>query len=272
MSVCVPSRGRASAPGVGGGGGRRAFTLVELMVVISIIAILMGLLMPALGAGRDSARATRCLANLSSLGRGMGMYHNDFKEYFIPGYRANWPVAGRTTYFWGSIKPGGSVERSASGFMTYLSETSEAFTCPMQPWGSYIPQAGANETTTNFGYNGWCLDPPWWNRKDSGGNPMPRKRLADVTRPDQLFVFADSAMFWKPAGIPVLQNSTSLDPVSFNGTANTTPTTHFRHHGRANALTADAAARAYDTEGVAMFNPEKNTGFVGADNKPHYDQ
>lgn len=250
----------------------RAFTLVELLVVLSIVAVLMGLLMPALGAGRESSQATKCLMNLKSLGLGMGMYHQDFKDYFAAGYRANWPVPGRSTYFWGSIEPGGKVDRAASGFMAYLSEKNSAFECPLLLWGSYVPQAGANELTTSFGYNGWCLDPPWWNRLDANGKPMQRKRMADLKNPDQLFVFADAALFWKPAGVPILQNSTSLDPVTFNNTANTTPTTHFRHRNRVNALTADGAARPYDNESGSMLVPDKQIGFVGKTNTPRYDQ
>jgi prepilin-type N-terminal cleavage/methylation domain-containing protein len=53
---------------------RSAFTLIELLVVISVISILIGLLMPALAASRESSRQLKCLTNLKGLGVGMSLY------------------------------------------------------------------------------------------------------------------------------------------------------------------------------------------------------
>jgi prepilin-type N-terminal cleavage/methylation domain-containing protein len=52
----------------------RGFTLIELLVVIGVIALLVSITLPALGKARASARSTKCLANLKSIGVGLQLY------------------------------------------------------------------------------------------------------------------------------------------------------------------------------------------------------
>lgn len=66
---------------------RRAFTIIELMVVISIIAVLLGITLPALKGARDAAHRASCLANLKGIGNGLQVYlnaHGQILPYALP--------------------------------------------------------------------------------------------------------------------------------------------------------------------------------------------
>ena len=65
---------------------RRKFTLVELLVVISIIAMLLCLLLPSLRRARDAARGIQCVSNLRNVGVAMAGYTTDYDGYFPPSY------------------------------------------------------------------------------------------------------------------------------------------------------------------------------------------
>lgn len=70
----------------------KGFTLVELLVVISIIALLLSILMPSLTKARNSAKTVVCMSNLKQLALAYCMYTDDNGGYFEDGVTSMWPV------------------------------------------------------------------------------------------------------------------------------------------------------------------------------------
>ncbi|HVU27719.1 MAG TPA: DUF1559 domain-containing protein [Verrucomicrobiae bacterium] len=193
-------------PVLAGEMGREAFTLIELLTVISIIGILSALVLPALTSAREKARGVLCMNNTKQLTLAWQLYADDHEQYLPYNLGSNngkgistvqtnlnW-VDGVMT--WGLEPDNTNVEKLAhSGLGVYVSRAFNAYRCPSDHALSSIQrQAGWTARVRSYSMNAMVGDA---GLASTGGynvnNPYYRQffKMTTIPKPVEIFVFLD---------------------------------------------------------------------------------
>lgn len=225
------------------------FTLIELLVVISIIAILMAIMMPALGKARNQAKGVMCLSNLKNWGQIYTMYTVDNKGSFYRGHHAGAEGTWMVT------------------LKDYYSDLDEFRCCPTatRTWfelenGVEVPAAGKNKGT----FTAWgVFAGATWQPEGSYGSYGDNGWLTNPEAEDLASLPSnDSSVYWRninnlrnPSNVPLVMDAlwvsiwaqphTTYHPGSVeevDPTANWWRRHYVQRHSGTNIVTADGAS------------------------------
>jgi len=180
---------------------RRGFTLVELLVVIGIIAVLIGILLPALSRARSQAATVQCMSNLRTIGQGLNIYagankgslpYGDYFDltygYTINSITANWIIRVAS-----ALRPGGSGEN----FMNSVSPKG-VFRCP-----TAIVDSGSNQVVNHYSGHPRLM-PGYYNSTPDTftGKVVAPYKFAKIRKGTELILAMDGSQYTNATGMP----------------------------------------------------------------------
>jgi prepilin-type N-terminal cleavage/methylation domain-containing protein len=188
----------------------RAFSLIEMLVVIAVISVLIGILVPSLSGARKTARLLVETAAGRSSGEALALYANDYKSAILPGYPpAKWVAGGQVVDRTGAVITGPSAQRYPWRLLPVLEYNLPALykdkrvlsaILDQGPDAEYLislyPSLGMNVAFVGGSVNHLGFDPAM---AGTFGR-FYLTRIESATRPSQLIAFA-SARAKEPSGM-----------------------------------------------------------------------
>ena len=159
-------------------GRRRGFTLIELLVVVSIIALLVSILLPALSKAREQAKAVVCLSRMKSVALGVALYTHDYDDFLPPAVQPQDEEDPPVPYkaWWWKHLIGEYLEYKKTGNPQVDAAGDEFWQCPVLKPTEDLARYAINERLMRY-YGGWRCRPL---RVTAVGSPAEKIFAADA--------------------------------------------------------------------------------------------
>ena len=226
------------------------FTLIELLIVIAIIAILAGLLLPALRAALEKGRSISCMSNLKQFGICEAMYQATFSDYIIPPYHGAGTLAPllytnlyHWDYYFGKELLGYKVTQSGWPIETGW----KPFQCPKDTRKISGRRTLSYVIPTRYAH----MYPPDRTALRSNGVTLPSKSI---------FIAESNAMQFRPSGYETLEKNSVCGESSSTGNvlANNAGEYGWNHGKKTNMLMFDGHGAAIAVRKNYSYSNERD--------------